>query len=84
MVGNKSVKAAEIRCYIKTRWQLGVSSKEIFYELSAVHGQNEQLYATVKRQVKKFKTGCDSIYDAQRPGHPCSATASKMVEKVCE
>lgn len=84
MAGKKSVKAAEIRGYIKTRCQLGVSPKEIFDELCAVHGQNEVSYATVTRWVKKFKTGCDSIYDAQKPGRPCSATASKMVEKVCD
>ncbi|XP_053406375.1 cytochrome P450 26A1-like [Mercenaria mercenaria] len=61
MVGKRSVKAAEIRGYIKTRCQLSVSAKEIFDELCVVHGQNEVSYATVTRWIKKFNSGCDSI-----------------------
>ena len=54
------------------------------FELCAVHGQNEVSYAKVTGWIKKFKTGCDSLYDAQKPERPYSATASKMVEKVCD
>ena len=50
MVGNISVKATEIiRDYIKTQCQLGVSLKETFEALCAVHGHNEVSYATVTR-----------------------------------
>ena len=83
MVGKKRVKAADIRGYIKTRCQLGVSPKEIFEQLCDVHDQNEVSYATVTRWVKKFKSGCDSIYDAPKSGRPCSGTSKDMVEKVC-
>ena len=31
------------------------------------------------RWVEKFKTGCDSIYDAHKPERSC-----KMIEKVCD
>ncbi|XP_045194792.2 protein GVQW3-like [Mercenaria mercenaria] len=84
MVGKRSVKAAEIRGYIKTRCQLSVSAKEIFDELCVVHGQNEVSYATVTRWIKKFKSGCDSINDAPKSGRPCSATSNTMVNKVCD
>ncbi|XP_053390950.1 protein GVQW3-like, partial [Mercenaria mercenaria] len=84
MVGKRSVKAAEIRGYIKTRCQLGVSAKEIFNELCVVHGQNEVSYATVTRWIKKFRSGCDSINDAPKSGRPCSATSNTMVNKVCD
>ncbi|XP_053387175.1 protein GVQW3-like [Mercenaria mercenaria] len=83
MVGKRSVNAAEIRGYIKTRCQLGVSAKEIFDEL-CVHGQNEVSYPTVTRWIKKFKSGCDSINDAPKSGRPCSATSNTMVNKVCD
>lgn len=84
MAGKRSVKAAEIRAYIKTRCQLGVSAKEIFGELCDVHGQNEVSYATVTRWVKKFKSGCDSVQDAPKSGRPCNATSKSMVEIVCD
>ena len=84
MVGKKSVKAAEIRGYIKIRCQLGVSENEIFEELCDVHGQNEVSYATITRWVKKFKSGCDSINNAPKSGRPCSATSNNMVKKVCD
>ena len=53
----------------------------VFDELCAVHGQNDVSYATFTRSLKPDVT---LIYDAQKLGRPCSATASKMVEKVCD
>lgn len=53
MVDKKSVKAAEIRGYLKTRSQFGVSAKEIFEELCNVHGQ-----------IEVFKGSYDSINNA--------------------
>lgn len=84
MVGKRSVKAAEIRGYIKTRVLLGYSVKEIFNDLCAVHGHNEVSYTTVSRWVKKFKSGYDSINDAPKCGRLRSVTSKNMVEKVHE
>ena len=84
MVGKKSVKAAEIRGYIKIRCQLDVSENEIFEELCDVHGQNEVSYATITRWVNKFKSGCDSIINAPKAGRPFIATSNNMVKNVCD
>lgn len=55
MVGKRSVKAVEIRAYIKTRCQLGVSEKEIFDELCIFHGLNKFPMPLSRGELRNLK-----------------------------
>ena len=49
MVGKSVAKKKEIRAYIKPRFKIGCSLKQIFAEFSVAYGSTNVSYDTVRR-----------------------------------
>ena len=84
MVGKTITKKEEIRAYIKARSKIGCSLKQIFTEISVVHGSTNVSYSMDFRWKKKFDSEFESIENAPKSRRPKFASRDEIVSKVKE
>ena len=65
-------KISEKRAYCKIRAQLGFQPTEIHADLQKVYGNGALKYATVRKWVRRFNDGRESIENDRRVGRPVS------------
>ena len=84
MASKSSIIEQEQRAYIKFRSLLKDSNRNIHNDLVGVCGDQALAYSTVRRWVRLFREGRDSIEDEPRAGRPKSATCEPLIELVGE
>jgi len=72
----------ELRSVIKYLFLKHLSSKEIHDEMTAVLGQHNVSYSTVKKWVAHFKCGNSSTYDEPRSGRPSTFMSDDNITKA--
>lgn len=72
----------EHRAVIKYLVKKGKTQKEVFEEMSTVYGESAPSSATVKRWVRLFQLGRESLEDDPRPGRPNTAVTDENVAKI--
>ena len=72
----------EYRAVIKFLVLEGQSSKQVEERLTSVYGQSSPSSSTIKRWVKEFQRGRESLEDDPRSGRPITSTSPENIEKV--
>ena len=72
----------EYRAVIKFLVLEGQSSKQVEERLTSVYGQSSPSSSTIKRWVKEFQRGRESLEDDPRSGRPTTSTSPENIEKV--
>ena len=72
----------EYRAVIKFLVLEGQSSKQVEERLTSVYGQSSPSSTTIKRWVKEFQRGRESLEDDPRSGRPTTSTSPENIEKV--
>ena len=72
----------EYRAVIKFLVLEGQSSKQVEERLTSVYGQYFPSSSTIKRWVKEFQRGRESLEDDPRSGRPTTSTSPENIEKV--
>ena len=72
----------EYRAVIKFLVLEGQSSKQVEEGLTSVYGQSSPSSSTIKRWVKEFQRGRESLEDDPRSGRPTTSTSPENIEKV--
>ena len=72
----------EYRAVIKFLVLEGQSSKQVKERLTSVYGQSSPSSSTIKRWVKEFQRGRESLEDDPRSGRPTTSTSPENIEKV--
>ena len=72
----------EYRAVIKFLVLEGQSSKQVQERLTSVYGQSSPSSSTIKRWVKEFQRGRESLEDDPRSGRPTTSTSPENIEKV--
>ena len=72
----------EYRAVIKFLVLEGQSSKQVEERLTSVYGQFSPSSSTIKRWVKEFQRGRESLEDDPRSGRPTTSTSPENIEKV--
>jgi len=72
----------ELRSVIKYFFLKQLSSKEIRDEMTAVLGQHNVSYSTVKKWVAHFKCGNSSTDDEPRSGRPSTYMSDDNITKM--
>ena len=75
-------KISEQRVYCKNRAQLGFPPTEIHADLQRVYGNGALKYATVRKWVRRFNDGRESIENDPRVGRQVSVLTEKNVATV--
>ena len=72
----------EYRAVIRFLVLEGNSATKVEERLNAVYGESSPSSATIKRWVKEFQRGRESLEDDPRSGRPSTSTSTEMVDKV--
>ena len=72
----------EYRAVIKFLVLEGQFSKQVEERLTSVYGQSSPSSSTIKRWVKEFQRGRESLEDDPRSGRPTTSTSPENIEKV--
>ena len=72
----------EYRAVIKFLVLEGQSSKQVEERLTSVYGQSSPSSSTIKRWVKEFQRGRESLEDDPRSGRPTTSASPENIEKV--
>lgn len=72
----------EHRAVIKFLVKKGKTAKEIFEEMSTVYEESGPSFATIKRWVRLFQQGRQSLEDDPRSGRPNTAITDENIENV--
>lgn len=73
---------SEYRAVIKFLTLEGETRQRIHERMCAVYGESAPSYATIKRWVREFKQGRESLKDDPHPGRPATATSQGNIDKV--
>ena len=72
----------EYRAVIKFLVLEGNTAKQVEERLTAVYKESSPSAATIKRWVKEFQRGRESLEDDPRPGRPSTSTNEENIETV--
>ncbi|XP_071092044.1 protein GVQW3-like [Haliotis cracherodii] len=73
---------SEYRAVIKFLVLEGQSAKQVEERLTAVYGEFSPSPATIKRWVKEFQRGRESLEDDARSGRPSTSTSPENIDTV--
>ncbi|XP_048253298.1 protein GVQW3-like [Haliotis rufescens] len=73
---------SEYRAVIKFLVLEGQSAKQVEERLTAFYGESSPSSATIKRWVKEFQRGRESLEDDARSGRPSTSTSPENIDTV--